>query len=35
MNVRNIATKFVPQLLTNGQKQQRVNMCLELWEKAN
>jgi hypothetical protein len=29
-----IATKFVPQLMTNDRKQQRINMCLELWEKA-
>jgi histone-lysine N-methyltransferase SETMAR len=30
-----IAVKFVPRLLTNDQKQQHVNMCLELREKAN
>jgi histone-lysine N-methyltransferase SETMAR len=30
-----IAAKFVPRLLTNDQKQRRINMCLELWEKAN
>jgi hypothetical protein len=29
------ATKFVSQLLTNDQKQQRINACLELQEKAN
>jgi hypothetical protein len=33
--VCHIATKFVPQLLTNDQKQQWVNVCLELQEKAN
>lgn len=26
--------KFVPQILTNVQKQQGVNVCHELWEKA-
>jgi hypothetical protein len=35
LNVCRIATKFVPRLLTNVQKQQRINMCLELPEKAN
>jgi hypothetical protein len=30
-----IATKYVPRLLTNDQKQWRVNLCLELQEKAN
>jgi hypothetical protein len=30
-----VAAKFVPWLLTNDQKQWRINMCLELWEKAN
>jgi hypothetical protein len=30
-----IATKFVPRCLTNDQKQWSVNVCLELWEKAN
>jgi hypothetical protein len=30
-----IATKFVPWLLTNDQKKWRINMCLELGEKAN
>jgi hypothetical protein len=29
------AAKFVPQLLTNHQKQHLVNVCLELGEKAN
>jgi hypothetical protein len=34
---RRIAAKFVPRLLTNDQKQRRVNVCLELLvrEKAN
>jgi histone-lysine N-methyltransferase SETMAR len=35
MNMRHIAAKFVPRLLSNDQKQRRVNMCLELREKAN
>jgi hypothetical protein len=30
-----IAAEFVPRLLTNEQKQWRVNMCPELREKAN
>jgi hypothetical protein len=30
-----IATKFVSRLLINHQKQWRVNMCLELWQKVN
>jgi hypothetical protein len=30
-----IAMKFVPQLLTSDQKQRRINVCLELREKAN
>jgi hypothetical protein len=30
-----IAAKFVPRLLTNDQKQRRVNVCLQLQEKAN
>jgi hypothetical protein len=30
-----IAAKFIPQILTNDQKQRPINMCLELWEKAN
>jgi hypothetical protein len=33
--MRRIAAKFVPQLLTNDQKQQRLNVCLELQEKTN
>jgi hypothetical protein len=33
--MRLIAAKFVPRLLTNDKKQRRVNMCLELQEKAN
>jgi hypothetical protein len=35
LNVRHIATKFVPQLLTIDQKKWRVNVCLKIWEKAN
>jgi hypothetical protein len=35
LNMRHIAAKFVPRFLTNDQKQQRVNVCLELREKAN
>jgi hypothetical protein len=35
LNMRRIAAKFVPRLLTNDQKQRRVNVCLELREKAN
>jgi hypothetical protein len=35
LNTSRIAARFVPQLLTNDQKQQRVNVCLELQEKAN
>jgi hypothetical protein len=30
LNMRCIAAKFVPQILTNDQKQQCVNTCLEL-----
>jgi hypothetical protein len=30
-----IAAKFVPRLLTNDQKQWRINMCLEPWETVN
>jgi hypothetical protein len=30
-----IAAKFVAQLLTNDQKEQCLNVCLELREKAN
>jgi hypothetical protein len=33
--MRHIAVKFVPRLLTSDQKQLRINVCLELWEKAN
>jgi hypothetical protein len=35
LNMRLIATKFVPPLWTNDQKQRLVNVCLELREKAN
>jgi hypothetical protein len=35
MTVRLTAMNFVPQLLTNDQKEWCVNMCLELREKAN
>jgi hypothetical protein len=35
LNMRHIAAKFVPWLLTNDQKQRHVNVCLELWVKAN
>jgi hypothetical protein len=35
LNMHCIAEKFVPRLLTNYQKQRHVNLCLELWEKAN
>jgi hypothetical protein len=35
LNMCRIAAQFVPQLLTNDQKQQHVNMCLKLREKAN
>jgi hypothetical protein len=34
LNMRRITAKFVPRLLANDQKQRRVNVCLELWEKA-
>jgi hypothetical protein len=30
-----IAMRFVPRLLTSDQKQRRINLCLELREKAN
>jgi hypothetical protein len=30
MNMRHITAKFVPQLLTNDQKQRHINMCFEL-----
>jgi hypothetical protein len=33
--MRRIAAKFVPQHLTNEQKQRHINVCLELQEKAN
>jgi hypothetical protein len=33
--MRLIAAKFVYWLLTNDQKQRRINVCLELREKAN
>jgi hypothetical protein len=33
--MRHSAVKFVPRLLSNYQKQQNANMCLELREKAN
>jgi hypothetical protein len=33
--MRRIAAKFVPRLLTNDQKQRRVNGCLELRQKVN
>jgi hypothetical protein len=32
--MRLFAAKFVPRLLTNDQKQRRVNVCLELREQA-
>jgi hypothetical protein len=35
LNMLHIATKFVPQLLTNDQKQRCVHVCLELREKPN
>jgi hypothetical protein len=35
MNMRRIASNFVPRLSTNDQKQRCVNVCLELREKAN
>jgi hypothetical protein len=35
LNMRRIAAKFVPRLLTNDQKQRCVNVCLELRQKAN
>jgi hypothetical protein len=33
--MRRMAAKFVLRLLPNDQKQRRINVCLELWEKAN
>jgi hypothetical protein len=35
VNMCRIAAKFVPRLLTNDQKQRRINVCPELREKAN
>jgi hypothetical protein len=35
LNMDHIAAKFVPLLVTNDQKLQRINVCLELQEKAN
>jgi hypothetical protein len=35
LNMSHIATKFVPWLLTNDQKQWHVNVYLEVLEKAN
>jgi hypothetical protein len=35
LNMCHIATKFSPRLLTNDQKQRRINVCLELRGKAN
>jgi hypothetical protein len=35
LNMRRISAKFVLRLLTNEQKQRRVNLCLELREEAN
>jgi hypothetical protein len=35
LNIRSFAAKFVPWLLTDDQKQRRINVCLELREKAN
>jgi metal-dependent hydrolase (beta-lactamase superfamily II) len=35
LNMRRIAMKFVPRLSTNDKKQQHINVCLELQEKAN
>jgi hypothetical protein len=35
LNMRYIAAKFVTRPLTNDQTQRRVNVCLELCEKAN
>jgi hypothetical protein len=34
LNMRRIAAKFVPRLLTNDQMQRRVNVCLEQGEMA-
>jgi hypothetical protein len=35
LNMHRISTKFVPQLLTDDQMQWRINICLELRERAN
>jgi hypothetical protein len=35
LNMRFIAAKFVPRLMTNDQKQRCINVCLELREEAN
>jgi hypothetical protein len=35
LNMCRIAAKFVPQISTNDQKQQCINVCLELREKTN
>jgi hypothetical protein len=35
LNMRRIALKFVPRLFTDDQKQQRIDVSLELGEKAN
>jgi hypothetical protein len=35
LNMHCTATKFVPRLLTNDQKQHHLHMCPELQEKAN
>jgi hypothetical protein len=35
LKMRHIVAKFDLQLLTNDQKQQRINVCPQLWEKAN
>jgi hypothetical protein len=35
LNMRRIAAKFIPRLLTNYQKQRLVNVCLQLREKVN
>jgi hypothetical protein len=35
LNMRRIAAKFVPRLLTNDQKQWCINVCHELRQKAN
>jgi hypothetical protein len=35
LNTRHVASKFVPWLLTNNQKQRHINVYLELREKSN